>query len=279
MKITKINPHGYCGGVTRALKLAYDALDTAEKPIYMIGKIIHNDIVCADLESKGIIIKTNDKFEAINEVNSGTVIFTAHGISNDLINIAINKKLNVIDTTCSKVTSVHKNIKNNLEDCTILYIGVDKHPECEAVLSISNNIILIKDIKDLYNLDKTKKYYITNQTTLSLFKIKDIYEYAKTNFKDIFIDNKICLATTKRQEAVMTVESDCVIVVGDKKSSNTNELYNISKTICDSYLISEYSEIVDIDLSKYLDIKITSGASTPEYIVDELIEYLNKTYL
>ncbi|MFI3251506.1 MAG: 4-hydroxy-3-methylbut-2-enyl diphosphate reductase [bacterium] len=279
MKIEKINPHGYCGGVIKALNTTLEAINSAPKPIYMIGKVIHNDIVCNELEKQGLIIKTNEKCDAINEIENGTVIFTAHGTDEKLIDIANNKNLNVINTVCSKVSIIHRNIKKHLESHTILYIGVKSHPECEAILSISNDIILINDVNDLNLLDKSKKYYITNQTTLSLLKLNSLYDYAKNNFKDITIDNKICLATTKRQEGVLNTNADFIIVVGDKKSSNTNELYNLSKQKCDSILVSECSEITNINLSQYNNIKITSGASTPEYIVDEIIEFINKTYL
>lgn len=279
MKIEKINPHGYCGGVVRALKLAFDSIKNNNEPIYMIGKIIHNDIVCSKLEDEGIIIKTNDKLDAINEIDNGTVIFTAHGIDNKIIQKAKDKNLNVIDTTCTKVTIIQKNIMKHINTHKILYIGVHKHPECEAVLSLNKDIILIKDVNDLLNLDKETKYYITNQTTLSLIKLKEIYDYILSNFSNALIDNKICLATTQRQTAVLECDADCIIVVGDKNSSNTKELHTVAKTKCDSYLISEYTEIVNVDLSKYKNIKLTSGASTPEYTLDEVINYLNKTYL
>lgn len=274
MKINKIEPHGYCGGVTYALKMANDYIN--KENVYMIGKIIHNDIVCNDLEKKGIIIKTNSKIDAINEINNGTVIFTAHGTDEAIINMAKSKQLNVVDTTCKKVNIVKDNIKKHLNTSTILYIGVKNHPECEAILSISPNIILINDINDVYNLDKNINYYITNQTTLSLLKLKEIYSYIENNFTNVIIDNKICLATTRRQQAVLDCSADCIIVIGDKKSSNTNELYNIAKTKCDSYLITNYLELPNLE--KYSNIKITSGASTPEYLVDETINHINTIY-
>ncbi len=281
MKISKLNPHGYCGGVSIALKKANDAIknDNINKPIYMIGKIIHNDIVCKSLEDQGVIIKTNNKLDAINEINSGTVIFTAHGIDESIIELAISKNLNVIDTTCSKVSLVKNNIKKHINTHTIIYIGVKNHPECEAILSISNDIILITCIEDLIKLDKEKKYYVTNQTTLSLFKIDNLYSYIADNFSNVVIDNKICLATTTRQQAIIKCDSDCIVVVGDKLSSNTNELYNISSSKCTAFLVSNYVELINIDFNSYSNIKITSGASTPEYLVDEVVEFLSKTYL
>lgn len=279
MKIEKINPHGYCGGVVHALRQATDAINTNNKPIYMIGKIIHNDIVCANLEQQGIIIKTNNKLDAINEINSGTVIFTAHGTNDNIIELARSKNLNIIDTTCKKVTLIKDNIKKHLNTHNILYIGVKNHPECEAILSLNKDIILIEDLSNLIYLDKNRSYYITNQTTLSLLKLKEIYEYAKNNFPNAIIDNKICLATTQRQEAVLNTDADCIVVVGDKKSSNTNELHTVAKTKCDSYLVSSYSELQMYDFSKYENIKVTSGASTPEYITDEVIDFLTKNYL
>lgn len=271
MKIEKINPHGYCGGVTYALKLANKY--THKENVYMIGKIIHNDIVCNDLEKKGIKIKTNSRIDAINEINEGTVIFTAHGTDESIIELAKSKNLEVVDTTCMKVNVIKKNIKKHLETSTVLYIGVENHPECDAVLSLSKDIILINSIDDLKKLNYKNSYYVTNQTTLSLLKLKELYSYIENNFDNAFIDNKICLATTQRQQAVLNCEADCIIVIGDKQSSNTKELYNIALTKCDSYLISSYKEI-NIDFSKYKNIKITSGASTPEYLVDEVIDFI-----
>lgn len=281
MIISKINPHGFCGGVINALSKAHKAVDNVntKKPIYMIGKIIHNDIVCNDLISKGIIIKNSNKYDAIKEIDFGTVIFSAHGIDSKLIDEATSKGLDVIDTTCSKVNIVKKNISKHIDTRTILYIGVKNHPECDAILSISKDIILISDVNDLVSLDNTKSYYITNQTTLSLFKIKDLYEYVEVNFSDVIVDNKICLATTTRQQAIIDTIADCIIVVGDKNSSNTNELFNIASSKCDSILISCFNELDKKDFSMYNDIKVTSGASTPEYLVDEVIDFLEKNYL
>ncbi len=274
MKIEKINPHGYCGGVTYALKLANEHIN--KDNVYMLGKIIHNDIVCRDLENKGIIIKDNNKLNAINEIQEGTVIFTAHGTDEELIKLAKSKGLNVVDTTCKKVNIIKENIKNNISSSNILYIGVKNHPECESILSIDESIILINTVEDLYSLDKSKKYYATNQTTLSLLTLKDIYNYIESNFSNVVIDNKICLATTQRQQAVLKTDADCIIVVGDKKSSNTKELYNIATTKCDSYLISDCSELPSLD--GYTNIKLTSGASTPEYILDEVFEKIASIY-
>ncbi len=211
----------------------------------------------------------------VSAIENGTVIFTAHGTDEKIIEFAKKKKLNVIDTTCKKVNIIKENIKKNILTHSILYIGVLNHPECDAILSISNDIVLIKNINDLKKLDKTKKYYVTNQTTLSLLKLKEIYEYIENNFNDVIIDNKICLATTQRQQAVLNCEADCIIVIGDKNSSNTKELFNIAATKCDSYLVACYNEL-NIDFKKYNNIKITSGASTPEYLVDEVIEFIYK---
>ncbi len=279
MKIEKINPQGFCGGVKNAIKLANDALKKYDKPIYMLGKIIHNDIVCKEFEKQGYIINLEDKSKFIERMNSGTVLFTAHGVDDTIINNALDKGLNVIDTTCPKVKIIHNKIKENILNNTILYVGVKGHPECEGVLSLSKDIILITKLEDLESLDKEINYYVTNQTTLSLLNLEKLYSYISNNFNNAIIDNKICLATTNRQKAVIECEADCIIVVGDSKSSNTNELYNIASTKCDSYLVDSVNKLNNIDFSKYCNIKITSGASTPEYITDEVYKYLITTYI
>ena len=280
MHIIKLNPQGYCGGVKRALKLINDALidQNVKKPIWMLGNIIHNKNVIEDLTKKGVRCvdsKTKTRYEMLDEINEGTVVFSAHGISPRVFQKAKSKGLNIIDATCPNVYIVHKNIIAHLkEGYTVLYIGTPSHPEAEAVLELDKRIIFISSISQIDSLNIKNRIYVTNQTTLSSYDIKDYFNEILKKYPNAVIDDKICQATTQRQKAVIEQNADLCIVVGDKSSSNSQKL----KTVCEknanikSFIIEDESEL---DKSWFIGINtvsITSGASTPEEITDKVVK-------
>lgn len=283
IKVNKIKPQGYCNGVTRALSILKNAIEDkeAKRPIYLLGQIIHNKYVVDMLIDKGIIViddKSKTRLELLDSINEGSVVLSAHGVSPDVYEKAKSKGLNIIDTTCGNVLIVHKKIKQYLDsNYTCLYIGTPNHPECEGVLGISNKIKLISNINDLDNLKITGNIYVTNQTTLSKFDIADIYKKIKELYPNAILDDKICNATTIRQNAMANQEkADLCIVVGDKKSSNTKKLVNVSQNIAKIPTILCES-LNDLDKSLLKNIKtvnISSGASTPKILVDEIINYI-----
>ena len=284
MKINKIEPQGYCKGVIRALKLCDDAIknEKTPRPIYLLGSIIHNSFVVEDLKNKGVILLEDpkkSKIELLNEVNDGTVIFSAHGVSPDIYLKTKEKGLNIIDATCGYVLMVHNKIKEHLDNgYTCIYIGTKNHPEALGVLGISSSIIFINNIDDIDKLNiNNEKIYATNQTTLSKYDLNDIFIKLKNKYPNIIIDDKICNATTIRQEAMINQEDvDLCIVVGDPNSSNTKKLYKVSKEIrgIDTILCEDLKSLDKSKLKGINSISISSGASTPSYIVDEIIEYL-----
>ncbi|MDE6047161.1 MAG: hypothetical protein K2F56_00880, partial [Anaeroplasmataceae bacterium] len=174
MKINKLTPQGYCSGVKNALKIAYEVLTspTYPRPIYLLGSIIHNQNVIDDLKEKGAILieeKGISRSDLIEQISSGTVIFSAHGVSPIVYEKARAKNLTIVDTTCGNVLLVQKQMKKYLSlGYTCLYIGTKGHPECEGILGISSSIQLIENLEDLKNISASK-IYVTNQTTLSLF--------------------------------------------------------------------------------------------------------------
>lgn len=286
MIINKVEPQGFCNGVKYALRLVQKAINDpeVEKPIYLLGNLIHNHFVMDDLKKQGVKIIDNNKtrLEMLDDIDEGTVVFSAHGVSPKVYEKAKSKGLNIIDATCPNVLIIHNRIKTYLEqDYLIIYIGSKKHPECEGVLDISDNINLITSILDIDNLEiKNQNIYITNQTTLSKFELQAIYDKLQLKYPNAIIDNKICNATTLRQEAVMNIkDSKLCIVVGDKTSSNSNKLVSVASTKgLESILIDDYNDLTKLDLSNFDSISITSGASTPSFVVDEVIKYLNNTY-
>lgn len=284
MIVNKITPQGFCGGVTNALKILDNAINDSntKKPIYLLGQIIHNKHIVEDLSKKGVIIiedKNKTRLELLDLINDGTVVFSAHGVSPSVREKAQNKNLNIIDTTCPYVLSVHNKIKQYLScGYTCIYIGTKGHPECEGVLGIDNSILLVSNALDIDNLNiNSTKIYVTNQTTLSIFEISKLYELLKEKYSNIVIEDKICNATTLRQEALAKQKKvDLCIIVGDKASSNTLKLYDVSKNISknNTILVEDLSQLDENLIKGVKEISISSGASTPSSLVDEIIDFL-----
>ena len=283
MKVYPITPRGYCKGVVRAIELAKK--QAHQDNVYILGMIVHNQYIVDALDNLGV--KTIDqkgatRLELLDQIDQGTVIITAHGASDEVIQKAQAKDLNVIDATCLDVIKTHDLIKEYLEQGKeILYIGKAGHPESEGALSIDpKHLHLIESKQDLDTLDPDLSYVITNQTTMSLYDVYDLCEYAKTKLNDLIIAKETCLATTVRQEAIakMPKEIDVIFIVGDPHSNNTKKLASIAqdKTHHATYMIES---VKDIDINMLKDkhaVAVSSGASTPTYLTNQVISYLQQ---
>lgn len=283
MEIIKLTPQGYCGGVKRALSLIIEANNKPEtkRPIYMLGNIIHNKNVIKSLNDLGIISIDGKKtrLELLDEIKSGTVVISAHGVSPNVITKAKNKGLDIIDATCPNVYVVHNNIKKHLElNYTILYIGTKGHPEAEGVLGIDDNIILISNKDDLDNINISGNIFVTNQTTLSLYDIKETFKIIKDKYPNAIIDDKICNATTLRQKAVMNQKAQLCIVVGDTSSSNSKKLQLVSEKYANvkSYLVEDENDLNKDWFKNINTVSITSGASTPDDVTQNVINKIKE---
>ncbi len=284
--ITIINPHGYCAGVSHALKVALNTIDsTTNRPIYLLGNLIHNKIVTKSLEDKGIItidVKGKSRLELLDYIESGTVIFSAHGVSDKVREKALNKGLTIVDASCGKVLLIHKRVKEYLnKGYTVFYIGKKGHPEAESILEENSSIKLIETINDIDNQSNSENIYVTNQTTLSTVDTIDIYNKIKEIYPNAVLDNNICNATSVRQEALYNLkDNDLCIVVGDMLSSNSKSLVKIAKTKSniDSILIESENDITKDLIDKYKNIAVTSSASCPEDVFNKVIEKI-KEYL
>lgn len=283
MIVNKIEPQGYCGGVIHAIKMAMDAAkdSSIKKPIYMLGQIIHNSNVIKDLEHEGIITIFEEglsRLLLLDKINSGTVIFSAHGVSPKVYEKAKEKGLNIIDATCPYVLMVHKKMEEHLKkNYECIYIGTKNHPECEGVLGISDKIHFVSTLEDIKNLNIDRSFvYATNQTTLSIFDTKALFDEIKRKYPNAYIDDKICNATTIRQLAMENQPScDLCIVVGDKKSSNTKKLVEVSQNKgIHTIFVENLDQLKKESLDGIHKVNVSSGASTPSYIVDEIIKYL-----
>ncbi|MGF9975180.1 4-hydroxy-3-methylbut-2-enyl diphosphate reductase [Viridibacillus arvi] len=286
MQVTKITPRGYCYGVVDAMVIARNAaLDkTLPRPIYILGMIVHNKHVTDAFEQDGIItLDGENRKDILEKVDKGTVIFTAHGVSPEIREIARQKGLVSIDATCPDVTVTHDLIaEKSQEGYDIIYIGKKGHPEPEGAIGVApDHVHLVQSIEDIEQLQLNReKLLVTNQTTMSQWDVAHLMKRLEEKFPNIEVHKEICLATQVRQEAVakQAGATDLLIVVGDPKSNNSNRLTQVSEEIAHtrSYRIADLSELKLEWLEGVNTVGVTAGASTPTPIVKEVINFLDQ---
>ncbi len=283
MKVTGIVPRGYCKGVIHAINIVKETIEQPG-PITVLGMIVHNQFIVDALKKRGAITiedASKTRMELLDEINEGTVIITAHGAGDCVIEKAKSKGLNVVDATCLDVIKTHTLIKEQLKrGKDVLYIGKKNHPEAEGALLIDpEHIHLITSKKDLETLDKDKHYVMTNQTTMSLYDVYDLCEYAK-EILDVEIMKETCSATQIRQEAIakMDEDVDLVIIVGDPHSNNTKKLASIStdKAHKETHMIGSLEELDLSWLKGKKHVAVSSGASTPTVLTNQIIDFLKQ---
>ena len=276
------SPRGFCAGVDRAVKIVEETIKKFGSPVYVRHEIVHNKRVVEDLIKKGAIF-----VEELNEVPKGAkVIFSAHGVAKEIKEQA--KKFNhlTIDATCPLVSKVHKQTENySKKGYKVILIGHRGHPEVIGIQGqIKNEIIIIQNENEDQNLILKKDInlaYVT-QTTLSIDDTKNIITILKRKFPSIIGPEleDICYATQNRQVAVnkLADNSDLVLVIGGENSSNTQRLAEIvQKKNIPVYRISCAEEIQKNWLNDKKNIGITAGASSPEVLITEVINYLKDT--
>ncbi|RAS83002.1 4-hydroxy-3-methylbut-2-enyl diphosphate reductase [Priestia endophytica] len=286
MEIIKIAPRGYCYGVVDAMVIARNAaLDKSlPRPIYILGMIVHNKHVTDAFEEDGIItLDGANRLEILEGIESGTVIFTAHGVSPEVKKRAKEKGLTTIDATCPDVTRTHDLIRaKKKEGYQVIYIGKKNHPEPEGALGVAPDIVhLVEKAEDVKSLNiESDKIIVTNQTTMSQWDVLDVMEKVQEKFPHVEQHKEICLATQVRQEAVaeQAGEADVTIVVGDPKSNNSNRLAQVSEEIAGTtaYRIGDLSELKIEWLKGAKKVAVTAGASTPTPIVREVIQFIDQ---
>lgn len=286
MEVIKISPRGYCYGVVDAMVIARNAaLDkTLPRPIYILGMIVHNKHVTDAFEEEGIItLDGSNRLEILEKVDTGTVIFTAHGISPEVRELAKKKGLVTLDATCPDVTRTHDLIRDKKEEgYQVIYIGKKGHPEPEGAVGVAPDIVhLVESEEDVKNLNLDfDKIIVTNQTTMSQWDVKHIVELLLEKYPHAEFHNEICNATQVRQEAVAQKagEADVTIVVGDPKSNNSNRLAQVSEEIAGTkaFRIGDLSELNIEWIKDAKNVAVTSGASTPTPITKEVIAFIEQ---
>lgn len=286
MEVIKISPRGYCYGVVDAMVLARQAAQNLDlpRPIYILGMIVHNSHVTNSFEDEGIItLDGPNRLDILSKVESGTVIFTAHGVSPEVRKMARDKGLTTVDATCPDVTKTHVLIEEKVaEGYEVIYIGKKGHPEPEGAVGVApGKVHLIEKEEEIEQLNlAADKIVITNQTTMSQWDIKHIMKKLLEKYPGAEVHNEICLATQMRQQAVAEQASQAglVIVVGDPRSNNSNRLAQVSEEIAGvkAYRIADVTELRREWLEGIRKVAVTSGASTPTPITKEVIQYLEQ---
>ena len=284
-QILLVSPRGFCAGVTRAVDVVLETLKHYGSPVYVKHEIVHNKYVIKDLEKKGTIF-----IEDIENVPSDRpLIFSAHGVSKKIVNQSKSNNSIIIDATCPLVTKVHVQAQKFYDQgLKIILIGHRNHPEVEGTMGQlpEGSISLVEEISDIERLNFNKEDDIAfiTQTTLSVDDTNSIILELKKRFPDIKSSPKedICYATTNRQNAIKAHASKCdsFIVIGSENSSNSNRLVEVAansgcKNAC---LLEDASKL---NLEEYNDAKIigiSSGASVPDILVEDVVDKFEKHF-
>jgi 4-hydroxy-3-methylbut-2-en-1-yl diphosphate reductase len=274
-----LKPRGFCAGVVRAIDIVRIALEAFGPPIYVRKEIVHNRFVVEELQGKGAIF-----VDSVEEVPNGErVIYSAHGVSPEVREASEHRNLRVIDATCPLVTKVHvEAVKFAKEGYSLILIGHRDHDEVIGTLGEAPIVTQVvgspEEVASLTLPDPTRVAYLT-QTTLSLDETRDIIAALRERFPHIKgpAAQDICYATENRQVAVKQVASDAdlLLVVGSDNSSNSNRLVEVARNLgTSSHLIDSFQNIKAEWLDGVKTIALTAGASAPECLVEEVVQFL-----
>ena len=280
LKIILAQPRGFCAGVERAIEIVERALKIYGSPVYVRHEIVHNKRVVNNLSSKGAVF-----VKELDQIPEGAVtVFSAHGVSQKVEDTANIRNLPVLDATCPLVAKVHKEGQRYSKDgFEVILIGHEGHPEVEGTMGrISGPVYLVSntdDVKKLKVQNPDKLSYVS-QTTLSVDDTRDVINALQERFPNIIGPDvkDICYATQNRQSAVrdLVKNVDLVLVVGARNSSNSNRLKDIgSESGVNTYLIETADDMSMEWFENVKSVGITSGASTPDELVKEVIDQIS----
>jgi 4-hydroxy-3-methylbut-2-enyl diphosphate reductase len=282
LEVIKITPRGYCHGVVDAFRIAKRVREETEGPVHMLGMLVHNTHATDDLQQQGIaLVDQPDRLQGLEHIKEGTVIFTAHGVSPQVKQRAVELGLKPVDATCSDVVRTHELVadlaRNGYE---VVYIGRKGHPEPEGVVGEApGKVHLVQDPTDIEALElQGDRVAVTCQTTLSVWDTEDLIGRVKARYPNAEVHNEICRATQERQEAAVEASKlvDLVIVVGSPRSSNSLRLVEVVKKLGGkpAYLVDRMEDL-DMDWFKGAKkVGVTSGASTPTQLTRRVIEHI-----
>ena len=276
MKLTIAKSAGYCFGVKRAVNMVYQEAEEAKVPVYTYGPIIHNEEVVRDLKQRGVHVVR--ELKELENLPKGKIIIRSHGISRREHEAMKACGFEVLDATCPFVLKIHRLVeKYSKEGYRIVIAGNEHHPEVEGILGWvegqpAYTVTSQEDIEKL-QLKEGEKVCLVAQTTFNYNKFQELVEIIKKKGYDISVLGTICNATEERQTEARKIaaESDLMIVIGDKHSSNTQKLYEISKKECaNTYYIQTSKDMDYHQIQSINNVGITAGASTPNNIIEEV---------
>ena len=281
MQVELAKTAGFCFGVKRAVETVYQEIEKHEGgPIYTYGPIIHNDEVIRDLKSQGV--RVLDTREDLESLDHGTVIIRSHGVPESVCKLLKDKGIRYVDATCPFVKKIHQIVRRESQNgAHIVIVGNSAHPEVMGIRGwAAGPVDIIQDAGEAekFSLENEgQKVCVVAQTTFNYNKFQELVEIITKKGYDIIVLNTICNATKERQEEASGIASrvDAMIVIGDKKSSNTQKLFEICSNACENtYYIQTLGDLNVNQLRSVETVGITAGASTPNKIIEEVQNYV-----
>lgn len=281
-KVTVAKSAGFCFGVKRAVKTVLDEAKYGERPVFTWGPIIHNEEVVSEMEKMGV--RVLDDADADSLPSDGTVIIRSHGVSREIQEKMQTCGARIVDATCPFVKKIHKIVKeNSLAGRRIIIIGNPKHPEVIGIRGWTEGPCdVVENTEDLKRLSfrNEERICIVSQTTFNYDKFQELVEIISHLVYDSIVLNTICSATKERQNEASELarNSDAMIVIGSRTSSNTQKLYDICKEACENtYYIQTLDDLVTLHFHSDSRVGITAGASAPNNIIQEVSQYVRGT--
>ena len=269
MKIIIAKNAGYCFGVRDAVNMAHDVAKK-EGEVYMLGDIVHNERVVEDLDDSGAKV-----VNSLDEVpKDGTVLFRAHGTKNEIWDEAREKKMNIVDATCPLVHKIHEDVRNlYAEGRKIIVIGDHGHDEVVAIADQVPKTIVISSVEEAIAQKRIRKAGIVSQSTQSIENVQEIIKILMTKVFDLRFVNTICFPTKRNQNQIKDLAKivDTMIIIGSFTSANSKRLTSLSKLINkNTYQVTCADELEDDWFLKSESVGISAGASTPDYLIEEV---------
>ena len=279
MEVRIADNAGFCFGVKRAMKMAWDELENkSENNIYSLGPLIHNKQAVDRYKEKGLV--EMDNLESIPSETK--LIIRSHGVAEKVYTESKAKNMEIVDTTCPFVKKIHDIVKDfSKRGYKIIIVGNANHPEIIGINGWCNNeAIVINKLEEIDDItfDPTQIYCVVSQTTANLESFDKIVQKLKTKINNLTVKNTICFATKERQISAIDLarEVDCMVVIGGKHSSNTQKLVNICKDLVPTFSIETKEELEKEKFAGFKVAGVTAGASTPDWIIEEVINYLKE---
>lgn len=282
MNVKLAESAGFCFGAKRAVDGVYSLAEEKEGAVCTLGPIIHNEQVVSDLEEKGVFVV--DALDEIRDWENTTIVIRSHGVPKSIIDQLNEKNARYLDATCPFVKKIYDTVSEyRAQGYAIVIIGTESHPEVQGILGWtegSGTVIETVEDSEAFRLENPdQKVCVVAQTTFNYKKFKDLVEIISKKGYDILAVNTICNATATRQKeaAELADSSDAMLVIGGRHSSNSRKLYEICKNQCENtFFIQTVDDLRNIALESFTSLGITAGASTPNNIIQEVLEACQK---